>query len=126
MRVMADDKQLKCGDPWTDEEEREFQAMMAADCKPSKKKREVFVKVPIGWAERYFKSARAPRALVCVWLLHLAWKAHAKTFALPNGALQKMGVSHDTKSRTLAALERDGLIKVERRGKKAAIVTLLD
>src|SRR6516162_2678496 len=103
--------------------------MMRASCKPSpeklKRKREAFVKVPIWWAGQAFKAARIPKALVCLWLLHLSWKKGTKTFALPNGELRKMGVGRDTKYHTLAALEQAGLIKVERRGKKTLAVTLL-
>jgi hypothetical protein len=114
---------------WTDEEEREFQAMMRAACKPSsekqKKKDEAFVMVPIGWAERASKAVREPKFFVWLWLLHLAWKLHSKTFLLPNGALHAAGVSREMKRRALAELEQGGLIKVERCGNKNPTVTLL-
>ena len=39
--------------------------------------------------------------MVWVWLLHLAWAAHSKTFRLPNERLRLRGVSPDTKNRAL-------------------------
>ena len=81
--------------------------------------------VPLWLAEQAFKAGRTPKAFVCIWLLHLAWKARAKTFTLPHGALRQKGVSREMKRRALAELEQAGLIKVERNGTKPVTVTLL-
>jgi DNA-binding HxlR family transcriptional regulator len=63
--------------------------------------------------------------MVWVWLLHLAWEAHSKTFRLPNGRLRVRGVSRDVKSRALRDLEEAGLIQVTREAGKSPTVTLL-
>ena len=114
---------------WDDEDEHGFQEAMRAAYQASpeklKKKRERFVRVPIWWAEQACNATRTPKALVCIWLLYLSWKTGSKTFALPNGELRKMGISRQTKRRALTALERAGLLKVERLTRKSVVVTLL-
>jgi hypothetical protein len=102
------------------------QAKAAAGPSPEKqrKQRERFAKVPIWWMEQAMRATRTPKAYVCIWLLFLAWKTGQKSFALPNAQLRHAGVTRETKRRTLAALERAGLLKVERRHGKTVIVTL--
>jgi hypothetical protein len=89
------------------------------------KKAETFVKVPLWWIEKAAQAISAPSALVCIYLLHTAWKAKSATFLLPNGRLRKAGVSRKVKSRVLRDLETAGLIRVERRPRKSPLVTLV-
>ena len=42
-----------------------------------------FVKVPLWWAEHAAQATRTPKAMVWVWLLHLSWAGHSKTFRVP-------------------------------------------
>ena len=63
--------------------------------------------------------------MVWIWLLHLAWAAHSKTFRVPNGRLSQMGVSPRVKLRVLRELERAGLIQVVWEVGKSPTVTLL-
>jgi hypothetical protein len=54
---MPNDRPEQMQGTWTDEDEREFQEMVRADCQRAasvrtKKKREAFVRVPIWWAEQ--------------------------------------------------------------------------
>jgi hypothetical protein len=84
-----------------------------------------FALVPLWWAEQASQATRTPRAMVWIWLLHLSWAAHSKTFRLPNERLQLRGVSHDTKGRALRDLEKAGLIQVTREVGKSPTVTLL-
>jgi DNA-binding transcriptional ArsR family regulator len=49
----------------------------------------------------------------------------ADTFTISNLMLQEWGVQPDAKSRALRALERAGLIRVERRGKSSPRVALI-
>jgi hypothetical protein len=90
-----------------------------------RKQAEEFVKVPRWWAAEAAKATRMPRMLVLLELLHRSWKARSLTFPLPNGSLGKKGAGREAKRRVLRDLERAGLITVERRHRKAPIVTLV-
>jgi hypothetical protein len=93
---------------------------------PAKKgKKDAFVKVPLWWIEAATQATKTPQAFVCVWLLHLAWKAGSMTFPLPNDRLAKRGVDRRMKRKALANLEEAGLITVDRRPSKTPIVTLV-
>jgi hypothetical protein len=72
-----------------------------------------FVKVPLGWAAQAAAATRTPAALVWIEVLHRAWRANGQSFTVPNGALEKRGVSRWVKARALRDLERAGLITVE-------------
>jgi DNA-binding transcriptional ArsR family regulator len=63
--------------------------------------------------------------LVGLALWHLRGLRRADTFAVSNLMLQEWGVRPDAKSRALRALERAGLIRVERRGKRSPHVSLI-
>ena len=87
--------------------------------------KDAFVKVPLWWIAQATRATKSPQAFVCVWLLHLAWKAGSMTFPLPNGRLTKQGADRRAKRRALANLEAAGLITVEREDGKTPVVTLL-
>jgi hypothetical protein len=95
---------------------------------PIKRKKEVepFVVVPLWWIEAAAKMARSPTTLVLVDLLYAAWKAKSSTFPLPNGRLERLGVSRKIKYRVLRDLEtgKGRLIVVDRRTRKTPVVTL--
>jgi len=84
-----------------------------------------FVKVPLWWAEQASQATRTPKAMVWIWLLHLSWAAHSKTFRLPNNRLRARGVSRGVKLRALRELEKAGLIQVKREKGKSPTVILL-
>jgi hypothetical protein len=84
---------------------------------------EPFVKVPLWWADTVFKAAGTPRALICIRLLHLAWKDQSDTVKLSSGWLKRRGISRNTWRRTLQDLEAAGLITVARLRGKAPVVT---
>lgn len=63
--------------------------------------------------------------LVGLALWHLKKLRQSDTFTVSNLMLQEWGVQPDAKSRALRALERAGLIGVERRGKRSPHVTLI-
>jgi hypothetical protein len=88
-------------------------------------KKDAFVKVPLWWAVEAAKAAKTPTALVWVFLLHASWKAKSATFPLPNGWLEKHGVSRKVKYRVLRDLEAAGLILVERPSHRSPTVTLV-
>ena len=110
----------------TDADEKLFPEMQRRqDSQMKGSKREPFAMVPLWWARAASKATRTSRAFVWVWLVHLAWKAKSLTFAVPNGQLERYGISRYTKGRTLRDLELAGLIMIERRIRKTPIVTLL-
>jgi hypothetical protein len=100
-------------------------AELEAAAPVKREKVEPFVKVPLWWIERATKATNNLKALVAVELLHAAWKAKGPTVPLPNGRLEKLGLSREIKRRTLRDLERAGLITVDRRHGKTPIVTFL-
>ena len=63
--------------------------------------------------------------MVGLALWHLKKLRRADTFLVSNLMLQEWGVLPDAKSRALRALERAGLIRVERRGKSSPRVSLI-
>ena len=71
-----------------------------------RKKAEPFVKVPLWWIEETARLTKSPTTLVLIELLRLHWKTKSLTFPLPNGRLQRLGVSRDVKRRVLRDLER--------------------
>jgi hypothetical protein len=84
-----------------------------------------YVKVPMWFAEEAAKATKTTKALIWIWLLHLHFKTHRTTFPVPNGKLQKIGVSRHAKRRALRELEAAGLITIERRHGKAPIVSVV-
>ena len=112
-----------------DEGDRLFASLQrAAESRPAHGKRprkDTFVQVPLWWIEAATKATENPRAMVCIWLLHLAWKTHSMTFPIPNAGLAKRGVDRRAKYRVLRDLEASGLITVDRRSGKTPVVTLV-
>jgi DNA-binding transcriptional ArsR family regulator len=71
------------------------------------------------------KRLGATALLVGLALWHLKKLRQADTFTVSNLMLQEWGVQPDAKSRALRALERAGLIRVERRGKRSPLVSVV-
>jgi DNA-binding transcriptional ArsR family regulator len=63
--------------------------------------------------------------LVGLALWHLKKLRQSDTFTVSNLMLQEWGVQPDAKSRALRALERAGLIRVERHGRRSPRVALI-
>jgi DNA-binding transcriptional ArsR family regulator len=63
--------------------------------------------------------------LVGLALWHLKKLRQADTFIVSNLMLQEWGVQPDAKTRALRKLEKAGLIRIERRGKRSPQVTLV-
>jgi hypothetical protein len=102
---------------WHIQRMRELQAMGQAR---RKKKTDAFVQIPLWWAVQASEEGGLAEILVCVDLLHRAWKAKGKSFILPNGR----GVSPKIKYRVLCGLEKARLIVVERRNGKSPRITM--
>ena len=85
------------------------------------KRTDTYAIIPLWWAARAVEDAGVPvNLMVCVDLVHRAWRAKGKTFVMPN----RPGVNKKTKWLTLRGLERAGLITVEWRPRKSPVVTL--
>jgi hypothetical protein len=91
----------------------------------NKNKGEPFVKMPLWWAEAAAKATSSPVTIMLVELLRIHWKTRQTTFPMPNGRLEKLGVSRKVKRRVLLDLERAGMVTVERSTRKSPIVTLV-
>jgi hypothetical protein len=80
--------------------------------------------IDVSWVVQA-KRLGATALLVGLALWHLKKLRQADTFTVSNLMLQEWGVQPDAKSRALRALERAGLIRVERRCKRSPHVTLV-
>jgi hypothetical protein len=81
--------------------------------------------VPLGWAADVTEAMNTPGYMVFTLLAYLAWKTKSSTFVLSNDYLKRYGVDRDAKRRALVRLEKAGVIRIERHGRHAPIVTLL-
>src|SRR6516162_1976273 len=108
-------------EPWHVRRLRELEA--AAPVK--RKKAEPFVQVPLWWIAIAARAASSPATLVLVELLRARWKTKSSTFPLPNGRLNKLGVSREIKRRVLRDLEHRRVIVVERPPRRTPIITLI-
>ena len=89
------------------------------------KRESQFAPVGLEWAAEIAKRTRSPAFAVKIALAYMIWRTGSHTFSLTNTLLDRLGVSREGKRRALANLERDGVIQVEKRGRRAPIVTVL-
>jgi hypothetical protein len=71
------------------------------------------------------RTHTAAAVVIYCYLLVVNWKKLRQPVKLTNAVLTEIGVSRHAKSRALPQLERVGLVKVERLGHEAPIVTPL-
>jgi hypothetical protein len=90
--------------------------------KRKKRQEEAFAMIPLWWARRAGEDGGLMELLVCVDLLHRAWKAQDKSFVMPN----PKRVDPKVKYRVLRALEVASLITVKWRRGRSPLVTMLD
>jgi hypothetical protein len=107
-------------EPWHVKRLRELEAMGA---KRRARKEDAFVKVPLWAAALVSEATRSPAVLVWVYILYCAWKAKGQSFTLPNGWLERRGVSRQSKYNIVRRLEAYGLITVEWRPRKSPLIT---
>jgi DNA-binding transcriptional ArsR family regulator len=84
-----------------------------------------YTQIPNEAAIAGFKALGCPQAFVWQYIHYRVWAELSRTVVLPSQTLAAAGVSRQVKYRALARLERAGLIKVEKRGKRSPLVTLL-
>ena len=80
--------------------------------------------IDVQWVVQAKRLGATP-LLVGMALWHLKKLRQADTFTVSNLMLQEWGIQPDAKSRAVRALERAGLIRVDRRGKRSPRVTLI-
>jgi hypothetical protein len=86
----------------------------------------LFIKgpVPMPWLKQAYEQGGPALYLGnCLWLLRGMRKSD--TFVVSNVFLQEHGIKPDAKWRALRKLERAGLVRVERRGKRSPMVTIV-
>jgi hypothetical protein len=91
----------------------------------NKWKREHFVRLPLTWVEQLASTRSANTYRVAIHLHYLQWRGKGDPIKLTNGILAMEGVSRFAKWRALRELEHLGLIMVERRRRKAPLITLV-
>ena len=75
---------------------------------------------------RAAKATRSPRLFVWAWLQYEAWRNRSATVNVANGELEHYGINRERKRRALLDLEAAGLVRVERSGRSAVTVILID
>jgi len=84
-----------------------------------------FVGCPIAWLEQVLGHVQGECQLAVALLLYRRWVVcgRRRTFAFPNGDLNRLGISRAVKHRTLTRLKEAGLIEVEQLTGSAPRVT---
>ena len=93
---------------------------------PSKleRRRAQFIKVPWVWYEQLVKARYSSTYQIALYVLYLHWKRNGQPFALPNGGLKMLGISRWRKWRGLRELESLALVQIERRPRRAPLITV--
>ena len=119
------------GKPSLDIESLRLDPSLVGEAKPTRRKpslRGRFLKgpVPMPWLAHALHVGAGSGLGVGVVLWHLCGLKHnEKTILLSNVEVERWGISRQAKWRALGALERAGLITIERRGKRSPMVTLV-
>ena len=92
---------------------------------PIKRKKPVFVKVPLHLAAVVAEATDEKGWLVWILILYRCWREQKHTIALPNALLHQHGIGRKTKYRALKRLTAYGLIEVKWQTRKNPIVTVI-
>lgn len=93
--------------------------------RPVRRRRQgTFVMVPLQWAAELAEITGTRKSLAWLSLLFAAWEAKGQPFVFSNDKLIGK-CSREFKRRVLSELKAAGWIKVEQKGKRAPIVTIL-
>jgi hypothetical protein len=85
------------------------------------------VQVPLWMSDRLTKAGVSGSTWAVLHvLLFESWRTESKTIKLPNQFAETLGIARDTKLHGLRELERLSVVKVDWRGKKSPLVTVLD
>ena len=90
------------------------------------RQRRGFVKVPWAWVNK-LKTKRVVTYRVALHLLYASWKAGGgQPIALSNLAVNDLSISRQSKWNAILELERAGMVKVDRRPRKAPLITVVE
>jgi hypothetical protein len=92
---------------------------------PIKRKKPVFVKVPLHLAAAVAKATDEKAWLVWILILYRCWREQKHTIVLPNALMHQHGIGRKTKYRALKQLMAYGLIEVKWQTRKNPIVTVI-
>jgi hypothetical protein len=84
-----------------------------------------FTLVPWAWADRLKEARYISTYRVALHLLYEHWRTGGRVIRLSNSTLKEEGIERREKWRGLRELEQLGLIKIERRPRKAPLITVL-
>jgi hypothetical protein len=85
-----------------------------------------FVRTPWAWVNALASSGAGGKVwVVASHILYEVWRAKGRPIAVPNGMLERCGVSRQAKYRALQKLEQLGLVSIEWRDNKSPVVTVL-
>ena len=119
------------GKPTLDIESLRLDPSLLGEAKPTNRKPRLtgrFLKgpIPMRWLARALHVGAGSGLGVGIVLWHLSGLKHnEKTILLSNVEVERWGISRQAKWRALVALERAGLIVIERRGARSPMVTLV-
>ena len=102
---------------------------MVGTTKPKREAKRLvgFIRMPWGWANALTSNDVGAKVwVVSCHILYEVWREKGRPIKLPNGMLERAGVSPDTKVRALRKLEQLGLVSIEWRPRKSPIVTIRD
>jgi hypothetical protein len=86
-----------------------------------------FIRMPWSWANVLASNGVGAKVwVVACHILYETWRAKGQPIKVPNGMLERCGVSRPAKYRALRKLEQLGLVSVEWRPYKSPIVTIRD
>jgi hypothetical protein len=95
---------------------------------PSSKKHgkeNAFAQISLQVAAEVSKKMKNADHVILAMLIYKAFRARSQIFTLSNDLPTVYGVGRKAKSRALTRFEEAGVIRVERHGRQAPIVTLL-
>jgi hypothetical protein len=82
-----------------------------------------FVRVPWLWVETMKDVENGAPYRLAMFILYEHWKGDGRPVRISNVAVAAIGIGQDKKRRALQALERLGLVTVERKARQAPLVT---
>jgi len=101
------------------------EALPSSSTLSARHRRQLFIRMPLIWADRLNGARLVATYKVALHLLHEEFKDHGISIRLANGALEAKGVTRWQKWRAIEELEGLGLIEVKRRPRKSPEITLL-